>query len=337
MSRFHKLFLNDAVLGFLALLSLFLVFVPSVFSLSETQISSLGKFEFLVLSIFALEYLLGFVTSPEKKAFVLSKWRLLDALIIAVALVSLIPAVPDVFRNSPILRLFKLARLALLGTRTGLALRVRVDEPQGLIEGDQPTLTVTALDPTGSDFESISLLDGANRIATEGADWIFVSGISQDDIEGVSAAMALPEKVIQRLFQSTVPRFDHQEKFTTFFTRYPFQVRTGERLKRVPVLLVNQNENIIVLSSENSDLESRIRASLSTLEGTMPRMEKATIALLNEVIRGNTEVEQFIEATLFQLEVSQVNYDDETFLRKTFELRTDILRVSSSLKQNLKI
>lgn len=144
--------------------------------------------------------------------------------------------------------------------------------------------------------------------------------------------MALPAKVIQRLFQSTVHRFDHQEKFTTFFTRYPFQVRTGEKLRRVPVLLVNQYDNIIVLSSENSDLENRVRVRLSTLESAMPRMEKATIALLNEVIRGNNEVEQFIEATLFQLEVSQVDYDDETFLKKTFELRTDILRVSSSLK-----
>lgn len=122
MLHFIDKIMNDAVLGFLALLSLFLMVAPSLFQLSPARESWLFAIGYVIVILFLIEYIVACVCAVNKSQFIFNRWRILDALIIITALVALLPVVPDILRNSPVLRLFRLGRLALLGTRSGLAL-----------------------------------------------------------------------------------------------------------------------------------------------------------------------------------------------------------------------
>jgi hypothetical protein len=65
--------LDDAVLGFLALLSLFLIFVPSVFELGPEGEGLVLAAEYGIIGAFALEYLAGFALAPRKRLFLTNR------------------------------------------------------------------------------------------------------------------------------------------------------------------------------------------------------------------------------------------------------------------------
>jgi Mg2+ and Co2+ transporter CorA len=324
--------LNDAMLGFLALLSLFLMVMPSVFSLSPAGERLLVIAEQTVVALFALEYLAGFALAAEKQRFVTNRWRLLDALIIIAALFSLFPAGPEFFRNSPALRLLRLGRVALLGTRSGLALTSSRESPA--VEDERPDSEprVLALGPSGMAFEKIPWNIGLARIGTSEPDWLFVSGVTKNRLAPIATALGVPKQAVEGLFQSSVPRFGRLERFSTLFVRYPLPMLPGGRLRRTPVLLVGTADNVVVLSMESTDLEMRVEQRLAGLEKGMPRMLRATVALLGAIARANSDVVEQLESSLLALETQQAALKDETFLAQTFDLRSDILRIRSSLK-----
>lgn len=331
MARFFSVLLSDAVLGFLALLSFFLIFMPSVFLLSDSEILVLEAVEYLIISLFVLEYSTAFFKSPDKGDFLVNPWRLVDALIIVLALAALLPGVPELLKNAPVLRAFRVMRLALLGTKTGLGVKLQPErEPEQILISTE--LNVTALDSSGQDFEVISWSESVDRLKSEEADWIFVGGVAEAHVPVIAEALSVPNEAIQNLFRSSIPRLEFLDNVGTLFVRYPVETLVTQRLRRVSILLVSCDHNVVVLSTESTGIENQIRKRLATLDDSLPRMVKATVALLAEVIRAYGEVEEHFEYRLFQLEASQGGLSDKDFLAKTFELRTDILRVRSSIK-----
>jgi hypothetical protein len=114
--------LNESVMGFLALLALFLGLAPSAFVI-HPHVETLSLWaEMTIAALFAIEYMAGHAQAPCKTEFVRNAWRLLDALIVIAALISLLPIVHPALRSSPALRLVRLSRLALFGTRSSAAL-----------------------------------------------------------------------------------------------------------------------------------------------------------------------------------------------------------------------
>ena len=273
----------------------------------------------------------AFALSPDKRKFVCNPWRIIDALIIVLALVAVLPSIPDALRNSPVLRLLRLGPFALLGTRSGISLTnqsIREDKPREAASA----LSVGSLGVSGIQFEDINWQDGLNRIRNDKPDWLFFSGVSEVQLPAVAEAMQVPIKAVQGLFKSSVPRFDRLERFTTLFVRYPLPIKTGVSLRRTPVLLVGTAENVVVLCREITDLEQRVEARLHKLDEKTPRMTRAMFALISEIVRAYTDVIELLELTLGRIEADQPTLGDVAFLSRTFELRADILKVRSSLK-----
>jgi Mg2+ and Co2+ transporter CorA len=161
---------------------------------------------------------------------------------------------------------------------------------------------------------------------------LFINGVTEERLGPIATSLDVPEKALQGLFQSTVPRFDRLERFTTLFVRYPLPPETGARLRRTPVLLVGTTDNVVVLSREHTDLARRVERRLGGFDSTTPRMVRAMLALVSEILRAYGEVVERLEASLLRIEADQAALADATFLARTFELRADILRVRSSLK-----
>jgi Mg2+ and Co2+ transporter CorA len=332
VTRAIEKLLNDGFLGFLALASLFLLFTPSVFMLTPAGANALAVAEHAIVALFAVEYLAGFAAAAHKREFVLNRWRLLDALIIVAGLVPLLPAGPEFLRSSPILRLARLGRVALLGTRSGLALSSARESPEQTVVAARADLQILALDPSGMSFDALPWDEGIKRIGTDEPDWLFVSGITEAGLGPIAAALGVPEQAMSGLFRSSVPRFGRLERFSTLFVRYPLPLGPDGRLRRTPVLLVGSADNIVVLSRESTDLAQRVESSLADLGRELPRMVRATVALLSAIIRANTEIVESFESSLLTLELEQSSLKNEEFLKRTFDLRTDILRVRSSVQ-----
>ncbi len=326
-----KRILNDATLGFLALLSLFLIFLPSVFALSESGIAMVTTVEYLIIAVFATEYAIALVAADNKSEFVLGRWRIIDALIIIAAVIAAVPAVPDVFRNSTAFRILKLGRLALLGTRSSLGLTLKKDAAGTSAHG--PTsLSVSALNRSGDGLEQISWDKGMTKLANTGADWLFIAGMTEDRLTEISTRLSVPVTALRGLFQSNVPKLDHLDRFTTLFVRYPIELGPGPEFRRTPVLLVASADNIVVLSREDTDLVQRVGRRLAMLDPALPPMARATAALLGEIVRAYTDVINHLENLLLDLEASQAIQKDESFIAQAFLLRTQTLRVRSSAK-----
>ena len=325
-------FMNDAVLGFLALLSFFLMIAPAVFELSPVVENRFIVAEYIIVVLFLVEYIAALVTAKEKGKFVLNRWRILDVLIILAAFIALLPVVPDILRNSPILRLLKLGRLALLGTRSGIALSAvqhASTDQTGLADSD---LSVLALSPSGKDFQSISWESALTRVGTDNPDWLFISGITEDRLAPISNALGVPNTALSGLFKSSVPHFDRLERFSTLFIRYPLLMQADGKLRRTPVLLVGTDNNIVVLCKHKTDLETRVAKRLATVGDTAPRMTNVMEALISEIVQAYTGIHEFLELSLLKIESDLPTLKDELFLARTFELRADILRVRSSVK-----
>lgn len=332
MVRLIERTLNDAVLGFLALLSLFLLVAPFVFELSVAGEGTLFVVEYAIIGLFALEYGAAWTLAADKRGFVLDRWRIIDLLIIVAALIALLPLGPDVLRSSPVLRLLRLGRVALLGARSGLRLRSALPDSSPRTPGAPSELAVFALAASGAVFEPIPWQESLRRIESAEPDWLFISGVTEDRLAPIAASLGVPEKAVQGLFRSSVPRFDRLERFSTLFVRYPLEPLPDGRLRRTPVLLVGTAENVVVLSREESDLVCRVEQRLASLDDTTPRMVRAMVALVGEILRAYTQVVEALETSLLNAETEQATLGDESFLARTFELRADILRARSSLK-----
>ncbi len=206
MARFIERTLNDAVLGFFALLTLFLMIAPSVFQLSSAGLRTLAGVEYTIIALFALEYAAAWARATDKRRFALSRWRVIDVLIIVAGLAALLPVGPDVLRSSPALRLLRLGRLALLGTRSGFGLKSPATGSLVMTSGPTSELTVVALAAGGSAFEPIPWTAALGRIESAEPDWLFISGVTEDRLAPIAASLGVPEKAVKGLFQSSVPR-----------------------------------------------------------------------------------------------------------------------------------
>src|ERR1039458_2447851 len=103
--------LNEAVMGFLALAALSLGLAPFLFELPSGVEQGFDVAEWVIIGLFALEYAANFALSTDRRKFALHPWRVLDAVIIVVALLSLLPAVSEAVRTTPALRILRLFRI----------------------------------------------------------------------------------------------------------------------------------------------------------------------------------------------------------------------------------
>lgn len=325
-------YLNDAVLGFLALMSFFLFIAPFIFQFNEHATSFVTGLEFSIIVIFMIEYANGLLLAKHKLKYMKEGRRLIDMLIIVSALIAFIPFVPDILRHSPVLRLLRVGRIALLGARSSIALKVDNDAVDLRVDNLGDDLKVLILDPTGRQFEHISWEQGLNSMRGGEPDWLFISGVGEARLSTIADALGVPISAIQVLFQSATPGFDTLEHFSTFFVRYPLPMFAGGRLLRTPILMVGTEQNVVVLSREHTDLNEKVQFRLSSLDPSTPKIVRATLALVNEILSAYNHVAECIEVSLAELEIAQSRMGDEAFLARTFTLRADILKARSSLK-----
>jgi hypothetical protein len=204
-------------MGFVALLSLFLALIPSVFSVSALGQNWITGAERCIIGLFAVEYVAALLRAPSRIDFVRNPWRILDFCIIVVGVLSLTSTVNNLLRNSPVLRLIRLSRLALFGTRFSTSLVVRESVSETIVAGiDENPQAFAVASRERPELEPVPWSDVLDRIHSSNDDWLLVSHVTSVQLSQVAEALGVPEAILHtRFFDSAFPRIDRLDDFTS--------------------------------------------------------------------------------------------------------------------------
>lgn len=299
--------LNEGVMGFLALVALALALLPELFTLSEPVHSAIDTAEWVIVAVFAVEYVVGLLAAERKPAYLRSPWRILILATIVFPLVSLLPDAGESWRSTPALRLLRLARAVLFGARAG-ALRGRAGGRR-TAKGPSGPVQVRRDRQTRSWDEFLAT-------PWPGRSWTHVANLDGPRMDAAAAAAKISPVALQSaLVRTAYPRIEPAGDAVLFSLSMPSFA--GE-IERTPILAVARGEGFLTLSSGDPDL--------SSLE-TAPSFS----ALLRLVLRKYEQVSGLVETQVRELEEEPVRGGAKGFFERTFRLKRELFALKADL------
>jgi hypothetical protein len=150
--------LNEGVIGFLALVALATALGPMVFDVSPNVERVLTIVEWVLVSAFAADFFIQGAVAADRRAWMRSPWRVVDAITVLGPIVALLPQVSGLARGTLMLRMLRVGRAVAFGTRAGSVVVGEPHSTSSTAEGTPPTVSVISaegdLRPMESDWDS---------------------------------------------------------------------------------------------------------------------------------------------------------------------------------------
>ncbi len=325
--------LNEAVMGFLALLALGFALVPELFAVGPGVGRFIDAGEWAVVALFACEYGINLARAPDRRAYVLGGWRLLDLATIVAPLLSLIPRVSDGLRSSPVLRLLRLFRAVMFGTKAGGSLR-RDRRPQETA-GEAGPFRVAFLQAPGSLLRREStwgeILEWAGG---RGEGWVHVLGPSPEQRAELAGAAGIPRTVLEEAYSEIDrPRIESSGGCALLSIPIPRIEGAGRiRVERTGTLLVVTPSSLMTLSRRPEELLAVAEDYVKKVDipGT-PRPARTAYALLHGVLARHEEALERIEGEIRSLETVPARQSTHAFFEETFHLEKELSSARADL------
>jgi Mg2+ and Co2+ transporter CorA len=313
--------LNEPVMGFLALAALSAGIAPMLFAMPHWLELAIAVGGWVIIGLFALEYLVHLALAPDKLAFARNPWRVVDAVIILAPLVSLLPWAPDVLRSSPALRVLRLARVLLFGARARHGLAAGADMG---IEEARPTGPVRAASLSVNDTEPRpiewnALLDWAEKPDQR---WVHAANLDEARIKEIAPLADLPDVMIAAaLRESSYPRLESKERWCAFALSLP-----GSRDRpRTPVLLLVCQQHLLSLSLHAVELQER------PAYDDVPWGTRCALHVIRAVLDRNEQHAAEVENELRALERLDPDQSPEKFFQDVFRLKRTLTLAKGDL------
>jgi len=314
--------LDEAVMGFLALAALSLGLAPFLFNLPHGIEVALDFAEWAIIGVFALEFAVKFALSRDRRKFVLDPWRLLDAAIIAAALLSLLPMVSDAARSAPALRILMLFRILLFGPRIGHGLREPAVVPQRPAPGGEPQVTMlhqAGTVPRESDWKGL-----LQWVAAPTSDWAHACNVSPERQAEFASAAGVPRHTVEAaLHESSYPRLESMQRWTALAVSIP---STDEDRRRDSMLLLVNEDTALSIAAGSLGIPP-VPAESSAL----PFGPSCALHVIRLALARNEDLAGRLERTVRQLERVPASESPDSFFEQTIRLK----RVLSTAKADL--
>jgi Mg2+ and Co2+ transporter CorA len=325
------LLLGEAFLGFLAIVAATLTLFPMLFPVSAGVNHLLESAQWSVVGWFALEYALALIWAPQKRAFLLNPWRLLDLITVVVPLATLLPGVSGLLRSSPVLRLVRLLRVVTLGVRaSGVVVREQALRAAEAVAGP---VELAVLGPDRSAGPApASWAEFLRWAQAPGEQWYHVSSPGPEQLkEIVRVANLAPPDAGSHLYGASYPRLEVTEHATVLFAWLP-EFGPGAACERNGLLLLANESGLFTLSRHRTRLLQSIAAILPKvkLDG-LPFPVRMTGAFLQAVLNGNEEWVGRCEQELRALEEVPVRESRPAFFEQCFRLKKELSTAQSDL------
>jgi Mg2+ and Co2+ transporter CorA len=299
-------------MGFLALTAFSFGLAPLLFDLPHQIERSFDIINWVIIGLFALEYLLNLFLSDHRRDYVLDPWHLLDVVIILAPMLSLLPAAAHWTRSTPALRILLLFRILLFGPRIGHGLQ---KPPVSLLSPAVSTpplvtrLRPGEITPHASDWDQ--LLQWA---ATPSGDWMHASSLSPERLKVISSVIGVPHVMIEAALQeSSFPRIETGAHWTALTLSLPL---SGAELHRVPVLLLISANSLLSLSTHQLDLQ---QAPIEIPD--LPWGARCALFIIGNVLIRNEELAGRMERMVRQIEEMPAIQTPEGFFHQIFHLK----------------
>jgi len=313
--------LNEPVMGFLALAALSGGIAPMLFAMPAWLEQAIAVGEWVIIGLFALEYLVHLALADDKAAYMRNPWRIVDALIVLAPLVSLLPWAPDFLRSSPALRVLRLARVLLFGARARRGLVAGAD--MGITR--KRPLEPVRVDTLGpQDTEPQRMQWSALREWVEKPDerWLHAANLDEARIKEIAPDIELPEVMIDAaLRESSYPRLEAKERWCAFAASLP----GAKDQPRTPILLLVCEKHLLSLSLHQVDIQSRPAYE------EVPWGTRCALHVIREVLDRNERHAAQVERELRELERLDPNHSPEDFFENVFRLKRQLALAKGDL------
>jgi Mg2+ and Co2+ transporter CorA len=324
--------LREACLGFFAIIAAALTLFPMLFPVSTGANASLEAFQWGIIALFAVEYVVALVAAPHEGAFLRNPWRLIDALTILLPLVSLLPSVSHALRSSPVLRLIRLVRLISLGARaTGVVTRAHLRRgEESITEG--PARITRIRGDAGAPPAEVTWDELLRWVKSAAKGWYHVSNPASLDLDQIAAQAGIPPSTLRAELLGT--GFPHVEKIGNYaglFVWLPHLTEDG-RVERSGVFLLIAKDHLLSLSHRPAHLTEKVRSVHDDeAEGGPVFANRMVAQFFAVVLRGNERLVGAFQQRLHALEELPVRESRPEFFERTFRLKKELSAAQSDL------
>lgn len=305
-------FLSETLMGFLALAALGTGLAPFLFSLTPAAESAVDAFEWVIVGLFALEYLVHLAVAPDRGAYLRDPWRILDAAIVLGSLASLLPSVTDAARTMPALRILRLLRAVLFGVRAGHGVSAPAVPPaRGNPEGPPRVSRLRSGSAGPQTGEWADLLRWA---ASPTGEWVHASNLPPQRLREAAEAAGVPHVMVEAaLNESSYPRLESGPRWSALTLSVPSK---SDLLHRDPVLMLLSRDDVLSLALHPLELGK----SPEGFEG-LPWGPQCALDVVRRVLGRNEELAGRLEREVRDLESLPADESPDRFFEATFRLK----------------
>src|SRR5918911_3560762 len=277
MLRALARWLSEPVMGFLALAALSAGLAPMLFALQARLERALDLAGWVIIGLFALEYLVHLALAEDKWRYVRNPWRVVDALIIVAPLASLLPFAPEFLRSSPALRVLRLARVIVFGARARRGLTAETD--MGIAPGrPSGALRVAEIAPQRGSPRATDWRELVAWAERPDERWLHASNVDAGRIKEIAQVVDLPQAMVEAaLRESSYPRLESSERWAAFALSLP----GAADAPRTPLLLLAGERHLLSLSLHRVDLQSPPRLA------ELPWGARCAVHAIRQVLEKN--------------------------------------------------
>jgi Mg2+ and Co2+ transporter CorA len=323
--------LNDRVIGVLAILAVASSIYADLFDIPEEQALVLAWVEWTAVFAFAADYLVHLALAGDKKAYVLSGWRILDLCIIVACTLTLLPAFDTSLR--------RILGLRLLGIIRALGFGLRVKSSLGRVlpayAAQASSLPRTFSVHWEDSWKALPIgwADFVTRSATKGNGWLDAYDVGAKQLEELAHSLKMPPALFSILRSaSAYPRLKVIGARLVATLWLPL-VKQSEWLEidRVSVLLsLGEHGPLVTIAPIDCQLQQRMARWLSP-EADPSVEAMAAEAYFRMVLEQNEEALAHLEEGLRQMEEVPLASVGEEFSRFAFRLRRDLSQIKADL------
>ena len=316
--------LSEGSMGFFGLLALTFAMIPFFFRLSPRAEDTLYLGQWMVVGIFFVDYTVHFITAKSKRKYVKRGVRILSAVIIITAIVSLLESVPDEWVASPALQLLNVIAGLAIGARAG-AVIVEHFEPEAATPQFLPCQVFVSHPDRMEGFRESTWLELIEWTSKPSDSWYHAESVSTGNLGQLSGATGIPEAVLKSCIgQENYPRifFFGHSVLISFWLRLSAE-EAGADPSDVPLVLILNRKGLITLCPGSVHLHHRIQGEFaSEVASKLPFNLRAMYALFDFVLKGKQERIDAQEQILRRLESHpSIAFRSET-LQEAYELKS---------------
>jgi Mg2+ and Co2+ transporter CorA len=322
--------LDDAVLGFLAIVAAALTLAPLVFKISAQTNSFLDLSQAAIVALFAIEYGVSWRAAECKKAFMTNPWRLIDAATIIIPGLTFVPGVSSLLRSSTVLRLVRLARVLSLGVRAS-GVMVRQETSSAVTQKHAPVQIQLLSGSEGEAPRNASWDEFVQWAKQPGTEWFSLSNVGAAHLAALAKVTHLSEDFIAaHLLGTNYPHLEVTGQTVSLFVWLPEKGHNGFT-ERTGLLLLANDKSIVTFSRRPVALLDKIAKRRDHTLASLPFPVRMVGEFLGLVLEANEHLVGDFEQQLRELEDLPVRESRPDFFERTFRLKKELSAAQSDL------